>query len=106
MWEPILKDARIDVELSGHDHSWKRIDKGQTATIQFDGHFPDQQDPQQRKSYTLTALFPVLIGGGPSIKEANVALAVADEKTLVIRLIAATDGKVQMEFKAEKPPTP
>jgi len=103
MWEPLLKDAKFDVELSGHDHSWKRIDKGTTATIVFDGHYPDQQDPQQRKTYTITSIFPVLIGGGPTIKEANVALITADQKTLWVRHIAATDGKIQMEYKQEKP---
>lgn len=103
LWEPILKNTRIDFELSGHDHTWKRIDKGQTANIVFDGHFPDQQDPQNRKSYSLTALFPVLIGGGPSIEEASVAMVTADEKSVLVRHIAATDGRVQMEFKQEKP---
>jgi hypothetical protein len=106
LWEPVLKDARIDVELSGHDHNWKRIEKGITSTIQFGNGKPGEQDPQHRKSFTLTPLFPVLIGGGPSWKDANIALVTASRTNLLIRHVAATNGLVRMEYKESKPATP
>jgi len=104
MWEPILKDARITVELSGHDHDWKLIPAGKTYTIHFDGHYPDQQDPQQRKSYSYIAPFPVLIGGGPSLREGSVMLVTADEKQFHARLLAAQDGRQLVEFNSSAQP--
>lgn len=107
MWEPVLKDAHITLELSGHDHQWKLIEPGKTFEIQFNGHYPDQQDPQNRKHYSFTSLFPVLIGGGPLLEapeEGTVMLVAADEQQLHARLLAARDGRQLTEFKTTTHP--
>jgi calcineurin-like phosphoesterase family protein len=83
-WEPILRDANLDLMLAGHDHSWKLLPKKE------DGRPP----------------WPVLIGGGPSAKkdseEATVMLITADTTTLLVRLLASSDGRELIRFKAEK----
>jgi hypothetical protein len=104
LWEPVLKSANIDLEINGHEHClWKQREKGRTYEIDFKGHYPDQQDPQGRKHYSLTPPFPGIIGGGPSLeKEGAIKLVSADEQTLRVRVLAATDGRLLMEFKMEK----
>jgi predicted MPP superfamily phosphohydrolase len=83
-WEPILHDANLDLMLAGHDHTWKLLPK------KAGGRPP----------------WPVLIGGGPSPRrdseEGTVMLVTADATTLRVRLIAASDGRQLIEFKAEK----
>lgn len=80
-WEPILRDANLDLMLAGHDHEWKLLPK------KTGGRPP----------------WPVLIGGGPSPKkgseEGTVMLVTADATTLRIRLLAASDGRELTEFK-------
>jgi hypothetical protein len=102
MWEPILNRARLDLEISGHDHQWKQLGQGETFNITFNGHYPDQQDPENRKHWSYTLPWPVLIGGGPSLNEGTVLLFSADEKTLRARLLAAQDGRLLTEFVAQK----
>ena len=58
MWEPVLTGAAIDLELSGHDHTWKLLRKGKTYEITFNGHYPDQQDVQKQE----VVLHPALAG--------------------------------------------
>lgn len=80
-WEPILKDARIDLMLAGHDHGWKLVPEGKDivrATKQKDGTSTTvRQKP----------ISPVLIGGGPSLKEGTVMLLTADRQKLHVRLL-------------------
>ena len=80
-WEPILRDANLDLMLAGHDHDWKLLPKNT-------GGRP---------------LWPVLIGGGPSPKkgseEGTVMLVTADATSLRVRLLAASDGRELTEFK-------
>ena len=111
MWEPILKTANIDLEINGHEHTlWKQREKGKTYEIDFKEHQPDIVDPQGRKHYSLTPPFPGIIGGGPFLgvdssggkMDGVVKLVTADEKTLRVRLLAATDGRLLTEFKTEK----
>jgi len=112
LWEPVLKDANIDLEINGHEHClWKQREKGKTYEITLKGHSPDQQDPQNRKHYTLTPPFPGIIGGGPreGIDRPTqlpmggvVKLVTADEKTLRVRLLAGKDGRLLTEFKAQR----
>lgn len=78
-WEPLLRDCPLDLMLAGHDHTWRK-----------------PVPP------TETAPWPVLVGGGPSLKEGTVMLVTADETKLDVRLLAATDGRVLTEFKSEK----
>jgi acid phosphatase type 7 len=90
MWEPILGKAAIDLELGGHDHHWKLLRKGTTYEIAFNGHYPDQQDPQNRKRWSYTLPWPIMVGGGPAVKgeeEGAVMLLKADEKSLIVRLV-------------------
>jgi hypothetical protein len=105
-WEPVLTNASIDLEIGAHDHQWKQIGKGQTFDIQFNGHYPDQQDPLKRSHYSFTTPFPVLIGGGPNLKkgddEGAVILVTADKETLHARWLAATDGRLLSEFTSTK----
>jgi acid phosphatase type 7 len=107
MWEPVLKDAGIDLELSGHEHHWKLLDRNQTFTVHFNGHYPDQQDPQNRSEYSFTSHWPLLIGGGPSARkdpeEATVMLVTAEAASLQVRLLAASDGRLLTGFKTAKP---
>jgi predicted phosphodiesterase len=85
-WEPILRDAALDLLLAGHDHDWKLLPK------KTGGRPP----------------WPVLIGGGPSAKkgseEGTVMLVTADATSLRVRLLAASDGRALTEFKAAKTP--
>jgi acid phosphatase type 7 len=111
MWEPVLKNANIDLEINGHEHClWKQRERGKTYPIEFKGHSSGQQDPQGRKQYTLTPLFPGIIGGGPKEgidrptqlpMDGVVKLVTADEKTLQVRLLAAKDGRLLTEFKTQ-----
>ena len=111
LWEPILKTAGIDLEINGHEHClWKQRERGKTYEIDFKEHQPDIVDPQGRKHYSLTPPFPGIIGGGPVLgvdssggkMDGVVKLVTADEKTLRVRLLAATDGRLLTEFKTEK----
>jgi acid phosphatase type 7 len=96
MWEPVLTGAAIDLELGGHDHGGKLLPKGKTYEITFDGHYPDQLDPQNRKKWSYTLPWPVMIGGGPAVtgeEEGAVMLLNADEKTISVRRIGAGSRK-------------
>lgn len=96
MWAPVLAGAGIDLELGAHDHSWKLLPKGKTCEITFNGHYPDQQDPQNRKQWSYTLPWPVMIGGGPApqgAEEGAVMLLHADQKTLTVRLIGLQSDK-------------
>lgn len=89
MWEPILKGTRIDLEISGHDHRPKVLPKGKTYDITFNGHYPDQQDPQNRKHYSYTTPWPIVIGGGPRLAgsdKGTVMLLSADRDTLEMQI--------------------
>ena len=74
-WEPVLKDARLDLMLSGHDHDWRQLRQGRNGNP-----------------------WPVLIGGGPSLNEGTVMLVAADDSTLHARMLAARDGRLLTEF--------
>lgn len=98
MWEPTLTKSAIDLELGGHDHTWKLLPKGKTYEIKFDGHYPDQQDPQQRTSWSYTLPWPVVIGGGPMLtgeEEGAVMLLDANEQRLTVRLIGIQPSEKQ-----------
>ena len=81
LWEPVLRDANLDLMLAAHDHQWKLLQKN-----------PGGRPP-----------WPVLIGGGPSLNEGTVMVAAADATTLRVRLLAASDGRQLTEFTASKP---
>ena len=97
VWEPVLTGAGIDLEISGHEHNLcKLLPKGKTYEIIFNGHYPDQQDPQQRKKWSCTLAWPVLIGGGPALKggeAGEVKLMNVDEKTLTVRCLGIQSDK-------------
>jgi hypothetical protein len=103
-WEPILRDAGLDLMLAGHDHSWKLVPGGATfprATKHQDG---------TTRTETLTSPCPVLIGGGPSLREGTVMLLDADKKKLHVRLLD-TEGRLLTEVAVgandvvERPPS-
>jgi acid phosphatase type 7 len=107
MWGPILAKAAIDLELGGHDHHWKQLPKGAAYEITFNGHYPDQQDPQNRKRWSYTLPWPIMIGGGPALKGADegaVMLLSATEKTLTVRLIGIQSDRpfpaIKLDTKA------
>jgi acid phosphatase type 7 len=81
-WEPLLRDTRLDLMLAAHDHGWKLLPQ------KADGRPP----------------WPVLIGGGPSLKEGTVMLVTADPTKLHARLLAASDGRELTELKLGKAP--
>jgi hypothetical protein len=92
----VLAGAAIDLELGGHDHGWKLLPKGKTCEITFNGHYPDQLDPQNRKKWSYTLPWPVMIGGGPGLKgdeEGTVMLLDASKKSLTVRLIGIQSDK-------------
>lgn len=110
MWEPVLADANIDLELSGHHHQARHlIPKGKTYDIEFKGHYPDQQDPQQRQRFSFTTHWPVLISGGPALtgdQTCAFMLLDANAKKLSVKLLGA-DGQLFAEFRQERSnPTP
>ncbi len=102
MWEPVLSGAAIDLEISGHEHNLcKLLPKGKTYEIIFNGHYPDQQDPQQRKKWSCILAWSVLIGGGPAMKggeAGEVKLMNADEKTLTVRCFGIHSNKPLATF--------
>lgn len=73
-WEPIFKDGKIDIMLSGHDHS---------------PHFVSDKTPFkcQKTNEMVTPPFPVLVGGGP---DGTIMMIKADTKKLNVRLLDAT----------------
>lgn len=83
-WAPILNKADIDIMISGHDHGWKKLNKGKTyARVKKTENGGIIQDH-------VTPPFPVLIGGGPALKPpeiATVMLLEATTQTLSIRLV-------------------
>jgi hypothetical protein len=54
-----------------------------------------------KKTWTMTPPYPVLIGGGPSPKQGTVMLFEATSSSLHTRLLN-TDGKQLAEVKLEK----
>lgn len=86
-WSARLAKAGFEVMLAGHDHAWKVVPEGKKFTI---GKGPESD----------TAPVPVIIGGGPSMKEGTIILLHADRLSgLSTRMIAAEDGKVLHEWQ-------
>lgn len=86
-WSARLASAGFDLMLAGHDHSWKFVPAGKEFTI---GKGPK----------TDTATLPVIIGGGPSMKEGTIILLHGDVLSgLSTRMIAAEDGKTLHEWE-------
>ncbi len=90
-WEPLLPAFRPHLMLAGHDHDWKLLPKGQS-------HLLKRKKNGGEETRTLTPPWPVLIGGGPALKQGTVMLLAADEKNLRVRLLAAADGRLLAEF--------
>jgi hypothetical protein len=81
LWEPILKDAKVDLAVCAHDHDPKLLDP---RSGKDEGKYP----------------FPVIIGGGPKLNEAVVMMLEATAEELSIRSVKA-DGKVVHSFTAK-----
>jgi hypothetical protein len=93
-WEPVLFNARLDLELAGHDHNSRYLPGGVSYTR-------TTGKGDSRKTETETPPWPVLIGGDPSIKRATIMFVHADTAKLEARMLAA-DGKVLAEFQSRK----
>ena len=89
-WMPGLKEAGISLMLAGHDHSWKFLPAG--GTFEIHGRNGEKDTP----------VFPVMIGGGPSMREGTVILLGADRDKLTARMLDTT-GKVLHEFCTDQP---
>ncbi len=81
LWDPILKDAEVDLAVCAHDHDPKLLDP---RSGRDEGKYP----------------FPVIIGGGPKLNEAVVMTLDATAEELSIRSVKA-DGKVVHSFTAK-----
>ncbi len=88
-WSRKVADAGFELMLAGHDHSWKFVPDRKEFTI---GKGPE----------TDTPTLPVLIGGGPSMKEGTLILLTADSKGLRTKMFASDGGKLlhQEQYKA------
>jgi acid phosphatase type 7 len=85
LWLPELRRIGIDLMLAGHDHQWKFLPAGQEFEI------------ARRKDQRDTPPFPVLIGGGPALKEATVIRLQATRTTLETTLLDAS-GQILHRF--------
>lgn len=88
-WEPVLRNAKIDLMIAGHDHSWRFLEKGKTYT-----RTKKDKEGNQIKN-EVKPPYPVLIGGGPAIGGGEIATAIlikAQARTLTARMIDA-NGK-------------
>lgn len=84
-WLPPLREAGISLMLAGHDHAWKFLPAGKEFPIAGKSGATDKPD------------CPVLIGGGPSMKEGTVILVDATRDKLTARMLD-TSGKPLHEF--------
>ncbi|MCX5683334.1 MAG: metallophosphoesterase, partial [Planctomycetota bacterium] len=96
-WEPLLLKAGIDLMIAGHEHTWNLLPKSKAYTITY-------SKESGKPPRTMTPPWPILIGGGPTLKEGTVILLSADGKTLRARLLAAKGGRTLTEFITEKNP--
>lgn len=90
-WLPSLREAGTSLMLAGHDHAWKFLPAGKEFAI------------AGKNGATDTPECPVIIGGGPSMREGTVILVAAGANKLTARMLD-TAGKVLHEFKAAPPP--
>lgn len=72
-WESVLAGNRIDLALSGHIHAWGLIPKDKEITYK---EVPPHTPP-----------YPVIIGGGPSLKEGTIMFLHANAKNFMMRMI-------------------
>lgn len=98
-WDPALREAKMDLELAGHDHSWKQLAKDKPYTFKI----PTLD--KQEETITLTPPWPVVIGGGPAMSEGTVGLAIVDATKLNIRLLSSKDGRELTRLSLEKSAT-
>lgn len=66
LWTPVLKKADIDVALNGHTHRFRHYAAGESG-----------------------CLYPVVVGGGPSLKSATMTIVRKQNKTLSLEIINA-----------------
>lgn len=64
LWSPVLKKAPIDISVNGHTHRFETYEKGQY------GNF-----------------YPMVIGGGPSLKRATVTVLEKRGKTFRVKVL-------------------
>lgn len=100
MWEPTLAKAGFALALGAHDHGWKLLPKDRPMTITEEIRDLNKK-VIDKKTWTMTPPYPVLIGGGPSPKQGTVMLFEATSSSLHTRLLN-TDGKQLAEVKLEK----
>jgi predicted MPP superfamily phosphohydrolase len=89
IWEPALANAGIDLQMSGHSHSFGLIPKGKDITISLPIWSGDGKDRQQTGTNTWQIIppFPVMTGGGPSAREGTVMLLHATAADLKVRML-------------------
>jgi hypothetical protein len=90
-WEPLLPAFRPDLMIAGHDHDWKFLPKGVSHALK-------RKKNGGEETRTVTPPWPVMIGGGPALKQGTVMLLSADTHELRVRLLAAEDGRLLTEF--------
>jgi hypothetical protein len=88
-WTPTLRRARVSLMLAGHDHSWKFLPAGKSFEI--NGKDGEEDTPA----------FPVMIGGGPSMREGTVILLGADSHKLTARMFDTT-GRLLHDFNTDQ----
>jgi len=85
-WSNRVADAGFSLMLAGHDHAWKFLPEKKEFTIEKG---PEKDTPP----------VPVLIGGGPSMKEGTIILLTADSKSVRTKMFAAQGGKLLLDEK-------
>ncbi|MFI3281576.1 MAG: FN3 domain-containing metallophosphoesterase family protein [Rikenellaceae bacterium] len=72
LWHPILKDAAFDIALNAHTHKYAQYEVGEASGNNF----------------------PIIVGGGPKIKNAGVVILSKQGNTLTAKYITAK-GKIR-----------
>lgn len=86
-WRPVLTKTPIHLMLAGHDHAWKFVPEKKP----FELKKKDAAGTPTVESFTPE--WPILIGGGPSIREGTVMKVKAGRRELSVDLVH-TSGKV------------
>lgn len=94
LWSPILVKAEIDLALAAHDHQWRVLQKNCACVVKKCEHFG------QSSACPHSPPYPLIVGGGPSLKEGAVMLLKADSANLSLRM-QNCDGKEIASFVVE-----
>ncbi|MEN8126336.1 MAG: FN3 domain-containing metallophosphoesterase family protein [Planctomycetota bacterium] len=97
-WSPVLAEADIDLALGAHDHQWRVLEKDCICVNDKCENYNKAGTGQKRCPHSPP--YPLVIGGGPSLKQGTVMVLKADSKKVSLRMLN-TAGKtlVQSEVR-------